>query len=154
MLFIFLIRKQQQGSIESAVIWVSVALSQPLSAQYLQNNDGMLGRRALQQTLVPRPAQPAGLHIRQDILQDCRGVEEVKHGGRRGQQEQICNGLSTAGWTANMQRERKRGCMQRLPLQGNCTLKTPRCEKTEGRASELDIWRRCSPKQGKEIRNT
>lgn len=37
-------RKKQQGSIGPAVVWVSAALSNPLSSEYLPHHDGLLGR--------------------------------------------------------------------------------------------------------------
>lgn len=40
-------RKKQQGSVGSAVVRVSAALSNPLSSEYLPHHDGLLGRWAL-----------------------------------------------------------------------------------------------------------
>lgn len=70
-------RKKQQGSVGSLIIWVSAALSNPLPSEHFPYHDGLLGRRALQETLLSRPAQPAGYNICQDIFQDDRGLKRV-----------------------------------------------------------------------------
>lgn len=137
-----LFRKKQQGSVGSAVIRVSAALSNPLSSEYLPHHDGLLGRWALQETLLPRPAQPAGFNICQDIFQDYRGIERRR---RRGWWEHL---KLAAGRTANMKREGKGGweiirnilppCSP-LPQQGIYVLKNTKVWKDRGRrASEVD----------------
>lgn len=68
-------RKKQQGGAGAAVVGLSAALSHPLPAEHLPHHDGLLGRRAHQETLVPRPSQPAGHHLRPHLLQDHRGLE-------------------------------------------------------------------------------
>lgn len=91
-------RKKQQGSVGPVVIRVSAALSSPLSSSYLPHHDWVLGPWALQETLLPRSVQPAGFNIYQDILQDNRGVERGRNGGRRG---------AEAEWTAKMKTEKR-----------------------------------------------
>lgn len=73
-------RKKQQGGAGAAVVGLSAALSHPLPAEHLPHHDGLLGRRALQETLLPRPAQPAGHHLRTHLLQDHRGLERRRCG--------------------------------------------------------------------------
>lgn len=75
-------RKKQQGSVGSLIIWVSAALSNPLPSEHFPYHDGLLGRRALQETLLSRPAQPAGYNICQDIFQDDRGLKRVTREGK------------------------------------------------------------------------
>lgn len=102
MIFVSLpFRKKQQGSVGSAVIGVSAALSDPLSSEYLPHHDGLLGCWALQETLLPRPAQPVGFNICPDIFQDHRGIERGTWGKRVG----------AAGWTANRRKRHTTGYM-------------------------------------------
>ncbi|CAF88761.1 unnamed protein product, partial [Tetraodon nigroviridis] len=65
-------RKEQQGGSGPAGVRVPAAVSHSLPPEHLPHDDGLLGGRALQEALLPRPAQPAGRHLRPHLLQDHR----------------------------------------------------------------------------------
>lgn len=114
----FCFRKEQQGSVGSAVVRVPAALSNALPSEYLPHHGGLLGRRALQETLLSRPAQPAGHDIRQDIFQDHRGLGKGRPGPRPGRRVGLKRCSSTAGWTEEGKcsthfRQRVKGCHAR-----------------------------------------
>lgn len=80
--FLPVCRKKQQGGAGPAVVRVPAAVSHALPSEHLPHDDGLLGRRALQETLLSRPAQPAGRHLCPHLLQDHRGVARQEGGTR------------------------------------------------------------------------
>lgn len=147
-------RKKQQGSIGPAVVWVSAALSNPLSSEYLPHHDGLLGRWALQETLLSRPAQPAGFDICQDIFQDDRGLESGTQGGRRGWWEgfEQCRRKSPGRRKERKANEKRRGLFsspfQSTSKTGYMYFKNNEVWKDRGSIesrSEMFTW--CSPNQ-------
>lgn len=61
-------------------------MSDPLPSEHLPHHDGLLGSRALQEAVLPRPAQPAGRHLRPHLLQDHRGLGPLGVRGQMGSQ--------------------------------------------------------------------